>query len=84
MADIAGIDAGLTLKERTSGVCRTGGSGFVLNHTYIDKISRASVLAPVRRLDCLGIDAPLLPKNVLHYNSRPVESLFMRGAYQTR
>lgn len=84
MANIAGIDAGLTLKDRTSGVCRTGASGFVLDHTYIDKLSRARALAPLERFDCLGIDAPVLPKNVLHYNSRPVESLFMRGAYQTR
>ena len=84
MANIAGIDAGLTLKERTSGVCRTGASGFILDHTYIDKLSRASALSPVQRFDCLGIDAPVLPKNGLHYNSRPVESLFMRGPYQTR
>lgn len=84
MTDIVGIDAGLTLKERTSGVCRTGASGFALHHTYIDKISRAGVLAPLRRFDCLAVDAPVLPRNVLHYNSRPVESLFMRGAYQTR
>ena len=84
MADIAGIDSGLTLKDRTSGVCRTGANGFVVGHTYIDKLSRANLLAPVQQFDCLGIDAPVLPKNVLHYNSRPIESLFMRGAYQTR
>mgnify|MGYP006281174253 CR=1 FL=1 len=62
MADIAGIDAGLILKKRTSGVCRTGTSGFALNHTYFDKISRGSVFALVHRFDCLGIDAPVLPK----------------------
>lgn len=84
MADIAGIDAGLTLKERTSGVCRTGASGFVVGHTYIDKLSRTLLLAPVQRFDCLGIDAPILPKNVLHYDPRRVESLFMRGDYQSR
>lgn len=84
MADIAGIDAGLTLKERTSGVCRTGAGGFVLDHTYIDKLSRVSLLGPAKRFDCLGIDAPVLPKNDLHYEPRPVESLFMRGDFQKR
>lgn len=84
MANIAGIDAGLTLREPTSGICRTGANGFMLGHTYIDKLSRHSVLTPVQNFDCLGIDAPVLPKNVVHYDSRPVESLFMRGAYQTR
>jgi hypothetical protein len=84
LADIARIDSGLNLKDPTSGVCRTGSRGFALGHTYIDKLSRVQVLTPVARFDCLGVDAPILPKNVLHYAPRPVESLFMRGAFQSR
>lgn len=84
MTDIAGIDAGLTMTKPTSGVCRTGTNGFFVGHTYTDKLSRAQALFPVASIDCLGIDAPVLPKNVLHYTPRPVESLFMRGAFQTR
>jgi hypothetical protein len=84
MTDIAGIDSGLTLRDRTSGACRTGTSGFVLDHTYVDKLSRAQLLLPVVHIDCLGVDAPILPKNTLHYNPMPVESLFMRGPFQTR
>jgi hypothetical protein len=84
VADIAGIDSGLTLKDATSGVCRTGAGGFALGHTYIDKLSRMQLLSPLKRFDCLGVDAPVLPKGVLHYTPRPVESLFMCGAFQTR
>ncbi len=84
MPDIIGIDAGLTSKKPTSGVCRTGDNGFVVGHAYIDKLSRAQLLSPVSRFDCLGIDAPILPKNTLHYDPRPVERLFMRGAFQKR
>jgi hypothetical protein len=84
MANIAGIDCGLTLKERTSGICRTGANGFVVGHTYIDKLSRNQLLLPASQFDCLGIDAPILPKNVIDYSPRPVESVFMRGAFQIR
>lgn len=84
MTNIAGIDSGLTLKDATSGVCRTGAGGFALGHTYIDKLSRMQLLSPVKRFDCLGVDAPVLPKGMLHYTARPVESLFMRGAFHKR
>jgi hypothetical protein len=84
VADISGIDSGLTLKSMTSGVCRTGTGGFALGHTYIDKLSRMMLLSPVNRFDCLAVDAPVLPKGVLHYIPRPVESLFMCGAFQKR
>lgn len=84
MANIVGIDAGLTLTKPTSGICRTGSSGFSVGHTYVDKLSRSRALLPVIRFDCLGIDAPVLPKNILHYAPRLVESLFMRGEFQTR
>jgi len=84
MPNIAGIDCGLTLKDPTSGVCRTGAGGFVVGHTYIDKLSRAQILMPVAHFDCLGIDAPVLPRDVLNYAHRSVESLFMRGVFQKR
>jgi hypothetical protein len=82
MPDIAGVDPGLSLIERTSGICRTGDNGFFVGRTYIDKLSRSELLSPVTRFDCLGIDAPILP--ILHYNRRPVEQLFMQGAFQGR
>jgi len=84
MADIAGIDCGLTYKERTSGICRTGTKGFVVGHTYIDKLSRNQLFLPASHFVCLGIDGPILPKNVIHDSPRPVESVFMRGAFQNR
>lgn len=84
MPNIAGIDCGLTLKDPTSGVCRTGAGGFAVGHTYIDKLSRAQILMPVAHFDCLGIDAPVLPLNVLDYAHRSAESLFMRGIFQKR
>jgi hypothetical protein len=84
MPDIAGIDSGLTLTKPTSGVCRTGTNGFVVGYTYIDKLSRSQLLSPVTSIDCLGIDAPILPENTLHYDPRAVESLFMRGAFHRR
>lgn len=84
MGDVAGIDCGLTLKDPTSGVCRTGINGFLVGHTYTDRLSRIKMLSPVSHIDCLGIDAPVLPRNTLHYDPRPVESLFMRGDFQTR
>jgi len=84
MANIVGVDAGLTLTKPTSGICRTGTSGFSVGHTYLDKLSRTQALSPTVHIDCLGIDAPVLPKNLLHYDRRLVESLFMRGDFQTR
>ena len=83
MANIVGIDAGLTLTKPTSGICRTGTNGFSVGHTYLDKLSRRALSLDVH-IDCLGIDAPVLPKNVLNYERRLVESLFMRGSFQTR
>lgn len=35
--NVAGIDVGLTLVDRTFGVCRTGDDGEQLTHTYIAK-----------------------------------------------
>ncbi len=84
MPNIAGIDCGLTLIKPTSGVCRTGTDGFVVDHTYIDKLSRVQLLENVQHFDCLGIDAPVLPNNILNYDFRAVESLFMRGAFHDR
>jgi hypothetical protein len=84
MANIVGVDAGLTLTKPTSGICRTGTSGFSVGHTYLDKLSRTQALSPTVHIDCLGIDAPVLPKNLLHYDRRVVESLFMRGDFQKR
>jgi hypothetical protein len=84
MADLGGIDSGLTLKDCTSGVCRTGSGGFAIGRTYIDKLSRLQLLTPIRRFDCIGVDAPILPKDTLHYAPRLVERLFMCGAFQAR
>lgn len=84
MPNIAGIDCGLTLKDPTSGICRTGVDGFAVGHTYIDKLSRTPMLMPVTHFDCLGIDAPVLPMNVLDYAQRSVESLFLHGNFHGR
>lgn len=86
MATIVGIDAGLTHIDRTSGICQTssGSDRFCLDHTYADKLSRIAVLSPPSRIDCLGIDAPVLPLGDISYGRRPVEQLFMRGAFQKR
>jgi hypothetical protein len=82
--NVAGIDVGLTLVHRTSGICRTGAAGEVLTHTYIDRRSRTEALGGARRLQILAIDAPVLPDGDLHYTSRACEKVFVWGAFQKR
>jgi hypothetical protein len=61
--NVAGIDVGLTLIDRTSGVCRTVDQGEVLGHTYIDRLSRLQALGgDETSFDVLAIDAPLPAK----------------------
>jgi hypothetical protein len=82
--DVAGIDVGLTLLERTSGVCRTGVSGEVVDHTFCDYLSRASALGLGHTYAMLAIDGPVLPANTLHYEVRACEKAFVWGAFQKR
>jgi hypothetical protein len=82
--DVAGIDVGLTLVGRTSGVCRTGLSGEVVTHTYIDRLSRSAALGRNLRFSVLAIDGPVLPEGQLHYLPRPCEKVFVWGAFQKR
>ena len=79
--NIAGIDVGLTLVDRTSGVSRTGDAGEVLTHTYIDRLSRAEALGGEISLEVLAIDAPVLPRHELHYRARACEKVFVWGAF---
>ena len=82
--DVAGIDVGLTLVVPTSGVCRTGPSGEVVNHTYIDRLSRIGALGKELIYSVLAIDAPVLPEGQLHYFPRSCEKVFVWGAFQQR
>jgi predicted nuclease with RNAse H fold len=84
LPDILGIDTGLTFLQRTSGICRTGTSGDVVDHTYVDRASRLAALAPVANYHLLAIDAPVLPSGLLNYDVRPCEKLFVWGAFQKR
>ena len=84
MPNVAGIDVGLTLKDPTSGVCRSGDRGLLLRHTYIDRFSRASQFENGERFDVLAIDAPILRIGQLVYEVRPCEKVFVWGAFQTR
>lgn len=84
MANLAGIDVGLTLLKKTSGVCRTGEAGVLVAHTYIDKLSRLNALVPVQQFDMLAIDGPVLPAGTLHYDRRVCETAFVTGAFQRR
>jgi predicted nuclease with RNAse H fold len=82
--NVAGIDVGLTLIDRTSGVCRTGDDGEVIAHTYIDRLSRVQELGRAIFFDVLAIDAPVLLKHELHYRPRACEKMFIWGAFQRR
>jgi hypothetical protein len=82
--NVAGIDVGLTLVDRTSGVCRTGSDGEVVTHTYIDRLSRAQALGGENSFQVLAIDAPVLPMHQLHYRPRACEKVFVWGAFQKR
>ena len=82
--NVAGIDVGLTLVKPTSGVCRTGLSGEVVAHTFIDRLSRATALGQELTYDVVAIDAPVLPEGQLHYEERPCEKVFVWGAFQKR
>ena len=84
VTDVAGIDVGLTLVERTSGVCRTGSSGDLVTHTYIDRLSRSTALGGNLRFSVLAIDAPVLPEGQLHYDARSCEKVFVWGDFQKR
>ena len=78
--EVAGIDVGLTLVNPTSGVCRTGPSGEVITHTYIDRLSRLAFLGGNLRFSVPAIDAPVLPEGQLHYHQRSCEKVFVWGA----
>lgn len=82
--NVAGIDVGLTLVDRTSGICRTGDDGEVVTHTYIDRLSRVQELGRTILFDVLAIDAPILRKHELHYRPRACEKVFIWGAFQRR
>jgi hypothetical protein len=84
LSDVAGIDVGLTFVKPTSGVCRTGDSGDVVRHTYIDRVSRTAALGGELIYSVLAIDAPVLPEGKLDYSPRPCEKLFIWGAFQKR
>ncbi len=82
--DVAGIDTGLTLIKRTSGVCRTGASGEIVGHTYIDRASRSAALGPAIVYSALAIDAPVLPGGHLDYSRRACERVFAWKPFQKR
>lgn len=82
--NIVGIDVGTVLHRPTSGVCRTGQDGFLLAHTFIDKLSRQNLLGESSSFDLLSIDGPVLPLGVLHYDVRTVEKVFLWGAFRLR
>ena len=82
--DVAGVDVGLTLVNRTSGVCRTGTSGDFVDHTYCDYLSRVSALGLGHLYAVLAIDGPILPVGKLHYEVRSCEKAFVWGAFQRR
>lgn len=84
VVNVAGIDVGLTLLSPTSGVCRTGPSGDVVDHTYGDYLSRVSKLGAGHSYAVLAIDAPVLPPGVLDYEVRPCEKAFVWGPFQRR
>jgi hypothetical protein len=81
---VAGIDVGTVLHRPTSGVCRSGGNGFSLTHTFIDRLSRKQALEPFDRFDVIAVDGPVLPIDVLDYRIRPVEKLYLWGAFHRR
>jgi predicted nuclease with RNAse H fold len=82
--DLLGIDVGFTFLQRTSGVCRTGISGELINHTYIDRASRLLAVAPVSDYSVLAIDAPVLPSGILNYEVRACEKVFVWRTFQKR
>ena len=85
VTDVAGIDVGLTLVERTSGVCRTGSSGDLVTHTYIDRLSRSTALGGNLRFSVLANrNAPALPEGQLHYDARSCGKVFVWGDFQKR
>ena len=84
LSDVAGIDVGLTLIDPTSGVCRTGPSGEVIKHTYIDQLSRRVALGSDLIYAVLAIDASVLPGVQLNYLARPCEKVFVWRAFQKR
>lgn len=81
---IVGIDVGLVLHRPTSGICRTGKDGFLVDHTFIDKLSRQAIVGKQVKIDLLAIDGPILPRGSLNYLTRPVEKVFLWGAFRTR
>jgi hypothetical protein len=83
MATLAGIDVGLTLVTPTSGVCRTGQAGFVLDHVYSDRYSREAALG-TSTFDVLAVDGPVLPGSQLNYAPRICEKIFVWNPFQTR
>jgi hypothetical protein len=81
--EVAGIDAGLTLVNPTTGVCRTGPSNDFCAHTYADRASRVELLGQ-RPLAALAIDAPILGNGLLNYRERPCEKVFVWKPFQGR
>lgn len=84
MPTVIGIDVGVVLHRPTSGVCRSGDQGFLVGHTYADKLSRAETLALKGPVDVLAIDGPVLPSGVLDDRVRAVEKVFLWGAFIPR
>jgi hypothetical protein len=81
---VVGIDVGLSHLTPSSGVCRTGASGFALAHTFADKSSRMDVLGGPCAIDILAIDGPLPPGLRVHSSPRLCEMAFVLGRFQKR
>lgn len=83
-AALAGISPGGSLTDATTGVCRSGGSAFVLRSTYSDALSRAEALGCAGPFDVVAIGAPILPPGAIHYDARPCEKLLRWAPFDGR
>jgi len=79
---VIGIDVGLSLLKPTSGTCCTGNAGTVIQHTFLDYLSRLLALGNPIGCDVLAIDGPVMPS--LNYGSRACERIFTLGVFQRR
>ncbi|MCC7111056.1 MAG: hypothetical protein IT382_17315 [Deltaproteobacteria bacterium] len=87
MRSVAGVDAGMSFTDATTGVCRT--APWLLTTAWADRASRLAALAlptgpPGLTLEVVAIDAPLLPGLAWSTITRAVEVAFQRGAFQKR
>jgi len=88
---VLGIDVGWSSKKPTTGLCLIEWSNQEIDVRCCqaradedDRVKKLDQLTEGRKLLCVGIDGPLIPKLELTTQYRAVEALLSRGKFQQR